>query len=85
MWTHTEMSGYMSIIAHYIDDEWNLHNKLIGFAHVEVLEHIREEITNMLYPLNLDRKIFSFTLDNLLVSGPRGLAPTSKNDACPSL
>ena len=61
MWTHTEMSGYMSITPHYIDDEWNLHNKLIGFAHVEVPhmgEHIAKEIISMLYPWNLDRKIF---------------------------
>jgi len=28
MWTHTEMSGYMSITAHYIDDGWKLHKKL---------------------------------------------------------
>jgi len=71
MWTHTEMSGYMSITAHYIDDEWNLHNKLIGFAHVEVPhtgEHIAKEIISMLYPWNLDRKIFSFTLDNCSVN-----------------
>ena len=71
MWTHTEMSGYMSITAHYIDDEWNLHNKLIGFAHVEVPhtgEHIAKEIISMLYPWNLNRKIFSFTLDNCSVN-----------------
>ena len=71
MWTHTEMSGYMSITAHYIDDEWNLHNKLIGFAHVEVPhtgEHIAKEIISRLYPWNLDRKIFSFTLDNCSVN-----------------
>ncbi|RLM65821.1 hypothetical protein C2845_PM16G00740 [Panicum miliaceum] len=36
MWTHTEMSGCMSITAYYIDDEWNFHKRLIGFAHVEV-------------------------------------------------
>jgi hypothetical protein len=53
MWTHTEMSGYMSITAYYIDDEWNLHSRLIGSAHVEIPhtgEHIAKEIISRLYP-----------------------------------
>ena len=28
MWTHTEMSGYMSITAHCIEDGWKLHKRL---------------------------------------------------------
>lgn len=71
MWTHTEMSGYMSMTAHYIDDSWKLHSSLIGFAYVETPhngEHIGKEIISRLYPWNLDRKLFSFSLDNCKVN-----------------
>lgn len=71
LWTATEMSCYMSMAAHYIDAEWKLHKKLIGFAHIKGPhngENVGQELIKRLYDWNLDKKLFSFVLDNSSVN-----------------
>ncbi|CAO2179263.1 unnamed protein product [Urochloa humidicola] len=71
LWTATEMSCYMSMTAHYIDADWKLHKKIIGFVHIEGPhngENVGQELIKRLYDWNLDRKLFSFVLDNSSVN-----------------
>lgn len=71
LWTSSNMTGYMSMTAHYIGLDWKLHKKIIGFIHVETPhtgEHVAAEIISRLYEWNLDRKICCFVLDNCSVN-----------------
>jgi hypothetical protein len=71
LWTATEMSCYMSMTVHYIDADWKLHKKIIGFVHIEGRhngENVGHELIKRLYEWNLDRKLFSFVLDNSSVN-----------------
>jgi hypothetical protein len=71
LWTSTEMSCYMSMTAHYIDSDWKLHKKIIGFVHIEGHhngENVGHELIKRLYYWNLDKKLFSFVLDNISVN-----------------
>ena len=67
MWTSIVDQGYLSLTAHYIDDEWNLHAKLLSFCHVEpphtalVLHNI---VLDLLKEWRIVKKVFSITLDN---------------------
>jgi hypothetical protein len=61
----------MSMTAHYIDADWKLHKKIIGFVHIEGRhngENVGHELIKRLYDWNLDRKLFSFVLDNSSVN-----------------
>jgi hypothetical protein len=71
LWTAIEMSCSMSMTAHYIDSDWKLHKKIIGFVHIEGRhngENVGHELIKRLYDWNLDRKLFSFVLDNSSVN-----------------
>ncbi|KAK9734079.1 hypothetical protein RND81_04G113700 [Saponaria officinalis] len=54
MWTVFVGVGYLSLTAHYIDSEWNLHSKILNFCHLEPPHDA----------LEIQRKIFTITLDN---------------------
>jgi hypothetical protein len=71
LWTATEMSCYMSMTAHYIDADWKLHKKIIAFVNIKGEhngENVGRELVKRLYDWNLDRKLFSFVLDNSSVN-----------------
>lgn len=31
-WTSIQMVNYMSLIVHFIDEEWNLHKRILNFC-----------------------------------------------------
>lgn len=67
----SEMTGYMSMTVHYIDAHWKLHKKNFGLVHVKTPHTgvvISKAIIARLYEWNLDRKLFSFVLDNCSVN-----------------
>ena len=41
-WTSIQNLNYMSLIGHFIDDDWNLHKRILNFCQVE--DHMGETI-----------------------------------------
>ncbi|KAK1280524.1 hypothetical protein QJS04_geneDACA024144 [Acorus gramineus] len=66
MWTSDQNIGYCCLTSHYID-AWQLHHKILGFPSVEC-PHDAETLTRVVMDLilewNIDKKLFSLTLDN---------------------
>ncbi|GJY89032.1 zinc finger BED domain-containing protein RICESLEEPER 2-like protein [Tanacetum coccineum] len=68
MWTSSnQKKGFMTITAHYIDDNWNLQSRLMRFIYVPC-PHTADVLANVLYESlcdwNIDRKISTVTVDN---------------------
>ncbi|KAK1262103.1 hypothetical protein QJS04_geneDACA020360 [Acorus gramineus] len=73
MWTSDQNMGYCCLTSHYIDDAWQLHHKILGFPSVECphdAETLNRVVMDLILEWNIDKKLFSLTLDN-----------TSTNDA----
>ena len=67
MWHSIVDEGYLSLTAHYIDDDWKLHNKIIAFCHVPPPHNanmIHERLIALIKEWKLQQKVFSITLDN---------------------
>lgn len=67
MWHSIVDEGYLSLTAHYIDDDWKLHNKIIAFCHVPPPHNanmIHERLIAIIKEWKLQQKVFSITLDN---------------------
>ncbi|KAL4373548.1 hypothetical protein AHAS_Ahas05G0092800 [Arachis hypogaea] len=57
----------MAITTHFIDDDWNLQNRLVRFAYVpapHTAEVLSDVLVNSLYDWNIDRKLSTLTVDN---------------------
>ncbi|WOL10835.1 zinc finger BED domain-containing protein RICESLEEPER 1-like [Canna indica] len=72
MWTSDhQMKGYMAVTTHYIDDGWQLQNRIIRFCYVPA-PHTKEVITDALMDCflkwNIDRKLSTLTVDNCSVN-----------------
>ncbi|CAA6662318.1 unnamed protein product [Spirodela intermedia] len=67
MWTSDQNLGYMCLTAHYIDDGWRIHKKMLTFC---VVKTPHDGITKAgivaksLAQWDIDRKISSITCDN---------------------
>lgn len=64
-WTSVQRINYMCITAHFIDDQWKLHKKIISF--VPVTSHRGEYIAKALETCLLEwglKNIFTVTVDN---------------------
>ena len=64
-WTSIQRINYMAVIAHFIDDDWNLHKKIISF--VPVTSHKGEYIAKALENCVLEwgiKNVFTVTIDN---------------------
>lgn len=72
MWTSScHGKGYMSLTAHYIDEEWVLQKRVLNFLHVEVphnAENLSQSLMACLMEWNIDRKLFAMSLDNCSVN-----------------
>jgi hAT family C-terminal dimerisation region/BED zinc finger len=67
---HMGETGWISITAHFINDNLNLMKKLIGFKKIRKLETVSDIVNSCLSDWKLENKIFSFTgagdlVDNL--------------------
>ena len=76
-WTSCTNIGFISLTAHYVDKDWKLKSKILSFAHMQP-SHIGYDfslkVLQFLKSWGIERKIFSFTLDN-----------TSSNDSMQNL
>ncbi|KAF7835614.1 zinc finger BED domain-containing protein RICESLEEPER 2-like [Senna tora] len=67
LWSSISTDEYMVVTAHYIDDEWNLHKKVLSFTHVPPPRTgalLAERLYGLLREWGIEKKIFSITLDN---------------------
>ncbi|KAK9136106.1 hypothetical protein Syun_015436 [Stephania yunnanensis] len=67
MWTSITSDGYITLTAHYIDEDWVLQKRILNFCFMPPPHSgvaIAEKISALLGSWNLDKKLFSITLDN---------------------
>jgi hypothetical protein len=64
-WTSIQNINYMSLTAHWIDNEWNLHKRILNFCQVSnhMGETIGQVIENCLLDWGID-KFLTVTVDN---------------------
>ena len=66
-WSGNAKEDYISIVAHYVNADWELQKKVIGLRLIEVKhtgENIAERIAAVVDEFGLIDKVFSITLDN---------------------
>ncbi|KAF7827215.1 putative AC transposase [Senna tora] len=76
MWTSRKKKGYMSLTAHFIDDNWRLQSLLLRFLYVptpHTMDVLADTLLKGLMSWNLEAKLSTITVDNC-----------STNDATPS-
>ncbi|KAL0360895.1 UNVERIFIED_CONTAM: Zinc finger BED domain-containing protein RICESLEEPER 2 [Sesamum radiatum] len=64
-WTSIQRVNYMCLTAHFIDDDWNLHKRIVNFC--PIIEHKSKEIGKGVEKCLLDwgiDRVFSITVDN---------------------
>lgn len=68
MWTAShQKKGYMAVTAHFIDQQWNLYNKIVRFAYVpspHTTEVLAEVLLETLSMFNIHDKISAVVVDN---------------------
>ena len=64
-WTSIQRLNYMCITAHFIDNEWKLHKKILSFVPVSSHkgEYIAKALENYLLEWGL-KNVFTVTVDN---------------------
>lgn len=73
-WMSIVTDGYLSLIAHYVDSNWNLQKKILKFSFIptpHTSQALSEKIFGLASSWGIEKKLFSINLDN-----------TSINDAC---
>jgi hypothetical protein len=67
MWTSCQNKGYMCVTIHWIDDEWHIQKRIVGFFHVDgrhTGHKLAESFTEVMVNWFVEKKMFSLTLDN---------------------
>jgi hypothetical protein len=67
IWSGNAKEDYISVVAHYVGADWELHKKVVGFRLIESShtgENIAEKIAGVVEEFGLIDKIFAVTLDN---------------------
>jgi len=67
IWTGNAKMDYMSVVAHNIDEEWNLNKRIIAFKRIEgshTADNILDILLSVIDEWNLRDRIISITLDN---------------------
>jgi len=57
-WTSIQNINYISLTAHWIDNEWNLHKRILNFC--QVSNHMREIIGQVIENCLLDWRLINF-------------------------
>ncbi len=64
-WTSIQNMSYMCLIIHFIDEEWNLHKRILNFRPIH--SHKGKEVGKTLEKCLLDwgiQKVLTITVDN---------------------
>ena len=67
IWSGNAKEDYLSMVAHYVNSDWELEKRIIGMNLIDVshnAENIVEHIVSVVEGYGITDKIFSTTLDN---------------------
>jgi hypothetical protein len=67
MWTSRQNKAYMGITLHWIDDEWHIQKRIVGFFHVEgrhTGKKLAITLSEVMIKWYVEKKLFSLSLDN---------------------
>ncbi|CAI0421536.1 unnamed protein product [Linum tenue] len=67
LWTSCATEGYLCLTVHYVDFEWRLNTKILNFCHIPPPHSaivLFLAIYDLLKEWQIEKKIFSITLDN---------------------
>lgn len=67
IWSGNTKEDYLSVVAHYVNPDWHLEKRIIGFRLIDEShsgENIAERVSAVLDEYGLMAKVFSVTLDN---------------------
>jgi hypothetical protein len=68
MWTSCQNKGYMCATLHWIDDEWHIQKRIVGFFHVQgrhTGHKLAESFTEVMVKWFVEKKLFALTLDRM--------------------
>jgi len=71
LWSSNQNLGYIGVTAHYIDEEFELHKKIIAFKQISFPHNsfaVQDGITACLTEWDLVDRVFTVTLDNASVN-----------------
>ena len=67
VWSGRSKQDYISVVAHYVDGDWNLQKRIISFSLLDIAHNARnisDRILNVLVNYDLHKRIIAITLDN---------------------
>jgi len=67
IWSGKAKEDYMSIVAHFINADWQLEKRVLGLRLIDVshiADNIAERVKSVLVEYGILNKVFSVTLDN---------------------
>lgn len=67
LWSSLASNGYMTLTAHYVDNNWMLQRRVLVFRHLPPPhdgQNVGEKLISFLQEWGIERKIFTLTLDN---------------------
>jgi hypothetical protein len=67
IWSGNAKQDYLSVVAHYINVDWQLEKRVLGLRLIDVshnAENIADRINVVLNDYGIQNKVFSVTLDN---------------------
>ena len=68
IWSGNAKEDYLSIVAHYVNSDWQLEKRILGLRLIDVShnhENIAECVLTCIDEYGLTDKVFSITLDNI--------------------
>ncbi|XP_031279086.1 zinc finger BED domain-containing protein RICESLEEPER 2-like [Pistacia vera] len=68
IWSSCTTDEYISLTAHYVDENWELQSKILNFCHIPP-PHSGALLSEIVYDFLKDWGIFSLTLDNAIQEG----------------
>jgi len=66
-WTSPFQKSFLAVTAHWIDDDWQMQDVLLGFEHIEgshTSDVLMQGFINVVKSFDLQRKVMSITSDN---------------------
>ncbi|KAK0597141.1 hypothetical protein LWI29_022166 [Acer saccharum] len=67
LWTSIATDGYLTLAAHFVDNDWRLHKKILNFCRMPppyTGVALSNKINSLLFEWGIEKKLFSITLDN---------------------
>ena len=69
IWSGNAKEDYISVVAHYINSDWQLEKRVLGLVLIDVShngQNIADRVASVVADYGLSEKVFAITLDNAL-------------------